>query len=176
MGRGKKLLRILSPIPLLFAIHGKGVEAAAQASPVSRVLRAQLEPAHTAAARVTVTWILRDQDLFSCQSAAYDLRALVRVHGSAVLLRVVAVDSDPALVAAFMRRERLNLAVTHLSSGEYRRINGSNPVTGIAVSQQEHVVESFNAGMVQVRGRRSSSSLDGIVRELLYPARYSLAQ
>jgi hypothetical protein len=176
MGNRKNLLRVLSALPLsLAALGGWITPATAQAVPVAGATHAGNVRSAGNVAPVTLTWTLRDEDLFACESAAYDLRALVRSYGAGVSLQVIAIDSDPALVAAFMRRERLDGAVVHLSTREYRQAHRTNPIPGIDVSQQRRMVESVNAGLVRVRNRRNSSSLDEIVRPLLVPSRYSLA-
>jgi hypothetical protein len=128
-------------------------------------------------ASVGVTWTLRDREIFACESATYDLRALLRSYGGRVDVRVIAVDADPALIASFLRRERLDLRVSHVSTADYRRAFHSEPVPGVAVTQRGRLVENLNAGQMQVRERRDTSSLLEIVGRLLSPgARYSLGQ
>jgi hypothetical protein len=176
MGNRKKLLRALSAIALAVpALCGWTTPAKAQAGFGAGAAHTGIVRGPANVGPVTVTWTLRDEDLFACVSAAYDLRALVRSYGSAVAIRVVAVDSDPSLVAAFMRRERLDANVTYLSTREYRQAYRTSPVPGIAVGVQGRLVESVNAGLIHVRNRRGSESLEEIVRELLVPSRYSFA-
>lgn len=174
MGNRKKLLRILSAVALTVAsMGGLAMPSSAQTVPVAGATHAGIVRGPANGAPVTLTWTLRSQDLFACESAAYDLRALVRSYGGAISLRVIAIDSDPALVAAFMRREQINAAVVHLSTREYRRAHRTNPIPGIDVSRQGQLIGSVNAGLVHVRGRRNSDSLDEIVREILAPSRLS---
>lgn len=176
MGYRKNLVRILSALPLSLAgLGGWITPTAAQAVPAAGAAQPGIVRNAGNAVPVTLTWTLRDEDLFACESAAYDLRGLVRAYGAGVSLHVIAVDSDPALIASFMRRERLDASVVHLSTQAYRQAYRANPIPGIAVSQQGRLVTSVNAGLVHVRDRRGSSSLDEIVGQLLSPSRYSVA-
>jgi hypothetical protein len=125
--------------------------------------------------RIGVTWTLRDRDLFACESAAYDLRALVREHGGRVAIRAIAIDADPGLVTSFLRKERLQLQVSYLSAQQYRRAYGGEPVPSVAVSQRGRLVELLNTGQLHVRGRRDTRSLQEVVAQLLSTTHLTLA-
>ena len=166
---------ILTLIPLtLAALGGRGIEpATAQATVASgAAFTGIVRPVGPAA--VSVAWTLRDQDLFACQNAAYDLRALIREYGAGVAVHAIAVDADPALVASFLRNERLNIPVSYLTAQQYRVAYLARPRPGVSVLQHGRLVETVNTGQLHVRGRRDTSSLDEIVRNAITINRVAL--
>jgi hypothetical protein len=177
MGNRNPILRILTFAPLsLVAIGSSAVETAtAQSAHVSAGAGVRTA-AYAGSAAVSVAWTLQDEDIYSCESAAYDLRALIRSYGSQVAIQAIAVDADPTLVASFLRAERLNIPVTYLSARQYQVAYGSRPLPGVAVKQSGRLVEVVNSGQMHVRGRRDTSSLNEIVANLVGGVRYSLAQ
>jgi hypothetical protein len=178
MGSRNPRLRILSLLSLSLAFSSP--PAAAQASqPAIAVRTAATHPPGHEAGPVALTWVFRGQDVFACQSDAYDLRAVLRTYASNVSARMVAVDADPQVVASFLRREGLNLRVSFLSAQEYRQAFHTAPVPGVSVTRGGQLVENLNTGQLQVRGRRDTSSLMEIVGQLVSPggsARYSFNQ
>lgn len=178
MGNRKAILWILSFVPLsLAAMGGGGIEpATAQAVRIAGAVPAGIEASSPRSSVVGVSWTLRDEDLFACETAAYDLRALLREHRGQVSVRAIAVDADPSLVASFMRNERLDITVAYVSAEQYRLAYGAPPRPGVVVTHRGRLVEALNTGQLRVQGRRDTRSLGEIVTGLVSGTRSSLAR
>lgn len=176
MGNRNPLPWFLSALAVGGVALGAGVlaPAAAQSSRSMGVEHLASRPSSQASSGITVAWTFRGEDLFACASAAYDLRALIREHGSQIAIQAIAIDADPNLVNSFLRRERLDLAVTYTTTQQYRRAFGEEPVPSVSVKQRGRLVEALNTGQLQVRGRRDTRSLQELVSQLLRRTRYSL--
>ena len=77
-------------------------------------------------AGVLIGWAFRPEQLITCETAAYQLRAWRGRFGSAVALSVVTIDSEAELARTFLRAQRLSdVPVKALPEKEFHRAFGS---------------------------------------------------
>jgi hypothetical protein len=119
--------------------------------------------------RPVVRWILRDEDLLSCQTPAYALRHLRNRYGSALDLEVIGIGVDEASARAFLRAQRLDVTFYALSATEYRREFASQPVPGVFVLLRNRVLRSYPA--VPARPYPSPDQIIATVQASLRPIR-----
>jgi hypothetical protein len=72
-------------------------------------------------AEVLVGWVFKAEDCLSCYTPASALRHLQGEYGSRVRIAAVLVGRDSATANSFLRRERLNVQLTSLSTLGYRK-------------------------------------------------------
>jgi len=131
-------------------------EGRAEAAP--RLAVGATAPAAWASApeEVVVGWMVTPEQLVTCETAAYQLRAWRARFGPAVAISVVTVGSEPELVRAFLRAQRLSGVPVHmLSRREFRSTFGSPAEPMLFVVREG-----------RIRGRMSANRLS-----LLDPAR-----
>lgn len=109
--------------------------------------------------QVEVSWVFRAEDLMSCKTSARDLRHAQRRFGDGITVSAFAVDTDPELVASFLRNERLDLPVVNISERDYRQMFGSEATPAVVVTQGQQVIEVLAAGRQIPRGRRGTAAL-----------------
>lgn len=122
----------------------------------------------TAAEGPVVGWAVTPEQLVACETAAYQLRAWRRRFGPAVAFSMVTVDSEPELVRAFLRAQRLSdLPVRMLPEDEFRGIFGSPPEPMLYVAQKGSIRGRMPAGRLSLsdptRVRRVELLIDSLV-------------
>lgn len=130
----------------------------------------RVAPAARAAAQespVTIRWVFRTQDLFSCRTAVAGLRRAQAEYGSRLGISLVAVDVSPAYLASFLRNEKLRgMQETHLTETQYARAYQGRPTPDLLVISGNSVVGRFAAGGDPASGRRDISEMDGVLRRV----------
>lgn len=139
MATRKMIPHVLALVAALALAPAAPAAAQAPAVPNANVLTSA-----DADADVTITWVFRAGDLFSCRTVAYDLRQVLREHGGRVAVRAIAVDVDDALATSFIRRERLDgVQVLHTTEAQYLQAFGDAPSPAIYLSRQGQAVRRF---------------------------------
>jgi hypothetical protein len=123
-------------------------------------------------AELAVTWVFRGEDLFACETVAYDLRRVLGEYGRRVDIRAIGINTDAELVASFLRKERLPIRVAPYTEVQYRQAFGNVASPAVFITQAGQPVRSVFASNTPRTGPRSSADLYDVVTELLTrPAR-----
>jgi glutathione S-transferase len=86
-----------------------------------------LPPSHLladSAGATVLTWVFDADDCLACVTPAAALRRIVARQRATMRLRLLAVASDSAVVAGFLRQERLRAEVVRLSESRARAVLG----------------------------------------------------
>lgn len=123
-------------------------------------------------AELTLTWVFRDEYAFACETAAYDLRRLMGEYGDRLDVTAIGIDTDPELVASFLRRERLaSIPVQRHTEASYRQVYGSEPNAVVFISRDGQRVRSlFASNAPQTRQQVSFGLYDAVAQLLARPA------
>lgn len=120
MGNRQAINRVLKALSATAAAITlcASVAASAQDRVVSSTRVAAVEHVDS---ELTLTWVFRAEDLFACQTIAYDLRLILGDFGDRVDVTALGVNTDPELLADFLRKERLSIRTGNLSEAQYRQ-------------------------------------------------------
>jgi hypothetical protein len=135
----------------------------------------ELRPIVTAArtnSELTVTWVFRGEDLFACETVAYDLRRVLGEYGERVEVRAIGINADEELVASFLRKERLPIQVAPYTEVQYRQAFGTTNSPAVFIARPGQPVRTVFASNAPQVGRQSSLGLYEVVTQMLArPAR-----
>lgn len=118
-----------------------------------------------------VVWALRGADMVTCATAAREIRHVQRAHPGKVRAMAVVAGRDSALVASFLRAERLAaLSRRYLSEREMRSQTGGETAQTLYVVQDGVVVARLRADRQTLLSGRGADRLEMIVTALLAQA------
>ncbi len=119
---------------------------------------------------VLVGWAVTPEQLVTCETAAYQLRAWRARFGPALAISVVTVGSEPELVRAFLRAQRLSGVPVHmLSPREFRSTFGSPAEPMLFVVRKGRIRGRMSATSLPRRPRRCHVRLRGNHRRRVTP-------
>lgn len=122
----------------------------------------------TSDARPVVGWVLREDDFFTCDDAARDLRRLSRRYRGQVRFSVLVIGTDSAAATEFLRRARLTeLEYSHVSPVDADRALGRIDAPRIAVIADGRIVATFLADAETVRRTGEVPALSAAVSALV---------
>jgi hypothetical protein len=115
-----------------------------------------------------VVWALRGADVVTCATAAQEIRHVQRAYAGRVRAMAVTPGRDSALVASFLRTERLGrLPRRHLAERELRAETGGETAPTIYVVRAGTVVARLRADRNTLLSGRGADRLDSVVAALL---------
>jgi hypothetical protein len=118
--------------------------------------------------RFLIGWTVGATDCLACDAPVYELRQLKSRFGGKLLVSVVAVDADSAIVGPFIRRERLDAAVTYIPRSVYRDQFGNAPLPALYLVSRDSIVASeltVKGSGTAERGKRRF--FDGAIERLV---------
>lgn len=115
-----------------------------------------------------VVWALRSADVVTCATSAQEIRHVQRAYGGRVRAMAVTAGPDSALVASFLRAERLaRLPRRHLSEREFKEETGGEAAPTVYVVRSGRVVALLRADRNTLLSGRGADRLDSVVTALL---------
>jgi hypothetical protein len=167
----RKAIPLIAGAALLFPA---ALSAAPWAMPEGQpVLEAAATPSTP---EVLVEWIIRIDDLVACRTAAPDLRRMRHEYQARLRLVTYAVETDPALVRSFLRRELLGRAeVQPMTERQFqvafgRELGSRARTPALLVSTGGGTRVVFDAGVRSAPGRRGVDDFSAHVETLMNPA------
>jgi hypothetical protein len=125
---------------------------------------------------LTVTWVFRGEDLFACETVAYDLRRILGEYAGRVDVRAIGIDTDDELVASFLRKERLPIAVAPYSEVQYWQAFHTESSPAVFITRAGEPVRSVFASDGARTGQVNNFELYDLVGQLLARPAHTLAR
>jgi hypothetical protein len=93
----------------------------------------------------TLVWAVTPDQLITCETAAYELRSIERLHRESIRLTIASTHANQALLREFLEKKRLaHLPVTLMSGREFHATFPSDAPYMVIV-QDGKVLEAFRA-------------------------------
>lgn len=171
MGNRKTIHRVVTVAGVAATALTLSASRAAASAPGEVELPAGISAVHSNA-ELTLTWVFRDEYAFACETAAYDLRRLMGEYGNRLDVTAIGIDTDPELVASFLRRERLSsIPVQPYTEAFYRQVYGTEANALVFISRGGQRVRSVLASNGPQTGQQVSVGLyEAVVQLLARPA------
>jgi hypothetical protein len=174
MGNRQTINRVLTVVGISVAALTPAPSAAASTQDIV-MPRPSVAAVHNTA-ELTVTWVFRGEDLFACETVAYDLRRIIGEYGGRVDVRAIRINADDELVASFLRKERLPIRVASMSAAQYHQAYQTENSPAVFINRGGQRLRSYFASDAPRTGQRSSLDLYAVVGQLLAHPAHTLAR